>query len=321
MALKMVKYGTCTVWRTRTIIKDKNGIPDFMTLFFMDPRDGKPDEKDVPDMFKVNGKIVQGVAISQFHTLPYNMPIENKTFTQAEEMCKKKGPGWHLLTNTEFVYLLNEAEKMGKTIHGNEWQMKAYEKLLENGELTLPEVKQMKKQIEAESQCPGQMVLPEIQDEEPEQAAEEQEEEQEEETEETPEQEAEPEEWEDPTPETVESLCYSCDKYEVCHEKKATVTKCNAYVNRKEARLTEEQVELDEDKQEELNEKLQTLIAYATKHPTVSVTYFKPDDKKTGGEYVTATGIFQKFRDYERTIVLEDGTDIECDRIVEIRGI
>ena len=35
---------------------------------------------------------------------------------------------------------------------------------------------------------------------------------------------------------------------------------------------------------------------------------------------LTATGIFQKFRDYERTIVLEDGTDIECDRIVEIRG-
>ena len=124
----------------------------------------------------------------------------------------------------------------------HEWQMKAYERLLENGELTLPEVKQMKKQIEAESQCPGQMVLPEIQDEEPEQEAEPEEQEKEtEETEETPEQETELEEWEDPTPETVESLCYSCDKYEVCHEKKATVTKCNAYVNRKEARLTEEQ--------------------------------------------------------------------------------
>lgn len=113
----------------------------------------------------------------------------------------------------------------------HEWQMKAYERLLENGELTLPEVKQMKKQIEAESQCPGQMVLPEMQDEEPEQEAEPEEQEKE----------TEPEEWEDPTPETVESLCYSCDKYEVCHEKKATVTKCNAYVNRKEARLTEEQ--------------------------------------------------------------------------------
>lgn len=127
----------------------------------------------------------------------------------------------------------------------HEWQMKAYERLLENGELTLPEVKQMKKQIEAESQCPGQMVLPEMQDEKPEQETEPEEQEKEteetEKTEETPEQETEPEEWEDPTPETVESLCYSCDKYEVCHEKKATVTKCNAYVNRKEARLTEEQ--------------------------------------------------------------------------------
>lgn len=127
----------------------------------------------------------------------------------------------------------------------HEWQMKAYERLLENGELTLPEVKQMKKQIEAESQCPGQMVLPEMQDEEPEQETEPEEQEKEteetEKTEETPEQETEPEEWEDPTPETVESLCYSCDKYEVCHEKKATVTKCNTYVNRKEARLTEEQ--------------------------------------------------------------------------------
>ena len=127
----------------------------------------------------------------------------------------------------------------------HEWQMKAYERLLENGELTLPEVKQMKKQIEAESQCPGQMVLPEMQDEEPEQETEPEEQEKEteetEKTEETPEQETEPEEWEDPTPETVESLCYSCDKYEVCHEKKTTVTKCNAYVNRKEARLTEEQ--------------------------------------------------------------------------------
>ena len=87
------------------------------------------------------------------------------------------------------------------------------------------------------------------------------------------------------------------------------------------ARLTEEQVELDEDKQEELNEKLQTLIAHAAEHPKVSVTYFKPDDKKTGGEYVTVTGIFQKFRDYERTIVLEDGTGIDCDRTVEIRVI
>ena len=90
---------------------------------------------------------------------------------------------------------------------------------------------------------------------------------------------------------------------------------------RETARLTEEQVDLDEDKKEELNETLQALIASAAEHPRVSVTYFKPDDKKTGGEYVTVTGTFQKFRDYERTIVLEDGMSIDCDRIFEIKLI
>ncbi len=169
----------------------------------------------------------------------------------------------------------------------HEWQMKAYERLLENGELTLPEVKQMKKQIEAESQCPGQMVLPEMQDEEPEQETEPEEQEKEteetEKTEETPEQETEPEEWEDPTPETVESLCYSCDKYEVCHEKKATVTKCNAYVNRKEARLTEEQkynreqAAIDREtkkklKEKEQEEKMQNLTGDTKKKKYVRIS-------------------------------------------------
>lgn len=128
MALRMVRYGTCTVWRQQVIVKDENGLPNFMTLFFMDPKDGTPDEKDIPDMFKVNGKIMQGVAISQFHnteikgipcSLPYAMPWENMSLEKAVKAVQKKGKGWHLLTNTEFVYLLGEAEKMGHTIHGN----------------------------------------------------------------------------------------------------------------------------------------------------------------------------------------------------------
>lgn len=49
------------------------------------------------------------------------------------------------------------------------------------------------------------------------------------------------EEYTDPTPETMQSLCYSCTQYEGCHEKKATVTSCNAYENRAEAYKTDEQ--------------------------------------------------------------------------------
>ena len=50
-----------------------------------------------------------------------------------------------------------------------------------------------------------------------------------------------PEEYEDPQPESVISLCYSCTRYETCHEKKATVTSCNTYEDRREAHKTEEQ--------------------------------------------------------------------------------
>lgn len=49
------------------------------------------------------------------------------------------------------------------------------------------------------------------------------------------------EEYVDPQPDTVTSLCYSCNNYETCHEKKSTVTSCNAYVDRKEAQKTDEQ--------------------------------------------------------------------------------
>lgn len=45
----------------------------------------------------------------------------------------------------------------------------------------------------------------------------------------------------DPQPETVTSLCYSCTNYEQCDEKKATVTNCNNYINRREAYKTEEE--------------------------------------------------------------------------------
>ena len=94
-----------------------------------------------------------------------------------------------------------------------EWQLRAYDKLLENGELTLAEAKQMKKQIEAEKQCPGQMELPDVQQEETEAGAE---------------KEATAEELKQ---ETITSLCYSCDKYDTCNEKRATTTKCNAYTD------------------------------------------------------------------------------------------
>ena len=112
------------------IIKDEIGLPNYMTMFYIEP--GTYKEEDVPEMFKIRNKIVPAILISQYHntviegmnggiavSLPYQQPKHTITINEAAEACGRKGKGWHLMTNTEFVYLLHEAEKLGHTIGGN----------------------------------------------------------------------------------------------------------------------------------------------------------------------------------------------------------
>ena len=49
------------------------------------------------------------------------------------------------------------------------------------------------------------------------------------------------EEYKDPEPEKITSLCYSCDRYEDCTARNSVCTSCNTYVDRREARKTEQQ--------------------------------------------------------------------------------
>ena len=49
------------------------------------------------------------------------------------------------------------------------------------------------------------------------------------------------EEYTDPDPEKITSLCYSCDRYEDCTARNSLCTSCNTYVDRREARKTEQQ--------------------------------------------------------------------------------
>lgn len=86
------------------------------------------------------------------------------------------------------------------------------------------------------------------------------------------------------------------------------------------ARITWEYVELSEDEKAVLNEKLLLVIESIDKQPEITVTYFKPDEKKSGGEYIEATGIVKKYREYERTIEFTDGKRIEINSIFSIEG-
>ena len=79
---------------------------------------------------------------------------------------------------------------------------------------------------------------------------------------------------------------------------------------RETARLTESRVELDEYSKADLNRRLCILQDRIDEQPEVSITYYLPDKKKSGGVYVTVTGCVKKVDEYEHIVVMRDGTNV-----------
>ena len=86
------------------------------------------------------------------------------------------------------------------------------------------------------------------------------------------------------------------------------------------ARLTEGLTELDETARARLNEKLRMLADFLDSEPQISITYFRPDERKTGGSYVTVSGTIKIVDEYARTVVMTDQTVIPMEHIREIGG-
>ena len=85
-------------------------------------------------------------------------------------------------------------------------------------------------------------------------------------------------------------------------------------------RLTDRKIELSEDAHIALDRKQQILLDHINDHPEVSVTYFVPDERKAGGAYVTVTGNVKKIDDYQRLLILTDGTKIPLDEILDMES-
>ena len=85
-------------------------------------------------------------------------------------------------------------------------------------------------------------------------------------------------------------------------------------------RLTDEKIELDEDTKAALDMKQAYLIEMIDEQPEISITYFLPDTKKSGGAYVTVTGNLKRFDEYERLLILTDGKKIPMDDIADIES-
>ena len=85
-------------------------------------------------------------------------------------------------------------------------------------------------------------------------------------------------------------------------------------------RLTDEKIEMDEEALNILNMKFQILVDSLDNEPEVTFTYFKPDERKAGGAYIEVTGTVKKVDDFERLIVMQNGTKMPMDDILNIEG-
>lgn len=82
-------------------------------------------------------------------------------------------------------------------------------------------------------------------------------------------------------------------------------------------RLTDRRVELDEEAKAELDARLRLATELDAE---VTVTWFRPDGKKGGGSYVTATGHIKRLDELKRTLAMEDGSEVPIGEIIDIQG-
>ena len=84
------------------------------------------------------------------------------------------------------------------------------------------------------------------------------------------------------------------------------------------ARLTDSRIELDEYEKERINTTLMSLLS-SPEGTRASITYFRPDEYKSGGAYVTTTGEIAHVDEIERALVLIGGYKISVSDIFEIQ--
>ena len=76
------------------------------------------------------------------------------------------------------------------------------------------------------------------------------------------------------------------------------------------ARLTDNRAVLTEDDIFELNANLNRLLDSLDEQPEISVTYFVPDEKKSGGRYAEKVGTVRIYDSYANELVFTDGVRI-----------
>ena len=99
----------------------------------------------------------------------------------------------------------------------------------------------------------------------------------------------------------------------------AALTGHKAAIN-ETARLTDEKQILSEDVIAKLNEQLNLIKENIGTNLIVTITYFVPDDRKSGGAYISNTGVVKKINEYNHTVILTGKTVIPIEQISEMQS-
>ncbi|MBQ2342260.1 MAG: hypothetical protein II385_06380, partial [Bacteroidaceae bacterium] len=78
-------------------------------------------------------------------------------------------------------------------------------------------------------------------------------------------------------------------------------------------------ITLSEDFANELNQQMMLLYSRAADNPLVSITFFLPDQKKSGGSYQVSEGRLKKIDESRQQILMDNGTCIEFQSIIDIK--
>lgn len=87
------------------------------------------------------------------------------------------------------------------------------------------------------------------------------------------------------------------------------------------ARLTDSEVELGEYDIGKIDTKLRILKQHEKSHPQLEITYFRPDERKSGGRYETLHARLYRIDELERLVILEGGKKIPFDKISALSAL
>ena len=87
------------------------------------------------------------------------------------------------------------------------------------------------------------------------------------------------------------------------------------------SRLTSERIKLDESKMEAIDAKLRIINERLSDPPEVRISFFREDDRKTGGAYIDVTGTVRRIDLRMRLLSMDNGETVPIDDITGIEWI